>query len=481
VEGLTFRPTLLQLAITVGVAALLGAGGAYALIRSEWYSGGVVWMAAAGVLLLMAVSTLFDRTRLDADGISVRRFLVYRVRLCWALVDAVEEAEPWPHQRGRAIVVSTLIGQNITLPAPVHLPALPDRRFSRKADTLAAFARAAAAEDHRPAPRPKYDFVHTELQPARSRIVSRGVPQAVLAIVAIIGVAVLLYGLYDNLRAAAQFNAAPPCVAGTIAPPPNSSDPWCLADPMTVDGLLSDENDGPYGFAVIEPGQAEYVLKPGQAMIGPQQGRFGPGPFFDGAPPSKPLNPWIAFVVLSPNAPILLEVIANDYAMVSPNPPTLSEVTTNDTVRDVVVEGETVGAFTYHGQRIQTDDSPLLFVTGSEEMLEVSGSLAVLCTWLFFLRSGEPRSTAVRAALAGIYGFVFVSMWFTSGNLLDNRGIAVLPFFALAIGLPRLVWVGDPFVRPYPADRPGSRLWGRDGRMSEPSPDLLPIEARALA
>jgi hypothetical protein len=170
VEGLTFRPTVRQLVTTVFVAALVMAGGVYAVVVSRWYSFGGVWAGVGGVLLLVALSTLTDRTRLDADGISVRRFLVYRFSVRWAWVDAVEDVDLRPHRRGRGIVISTLIGQSIMLPAPVHLTALPDPRFAGKAETLVAFTRSAAAA-RRVAPRAQTD------RGTRPRLQARGLGQ----------------------------------------------------------------------------------------------------------------------------------------------------------------------------------------------------------------------------------------------------------------------------------------------------------------
>jgi hypothetical protein len=417
VEGVTFRPAVRQSAITVIATALPMAGGVYAVARSAWYPGGIVWTVAAGLLLLAGLSTLADETRLDADGISVRRFLIYRFFVPWALVDTVREVKPPLHRRGRAVAVSTLIGQAIVLPAPRHLPVLPDPRFPARMQTLLGFVRSATSENRRALPRPTCDIhvvtrrnlesrVTITMPPAVRAIAARGIPQAILALATLALATGSLISLAHSTSNAAGFNAPPPCAA---TPPSDSDRGWCADGPMTVGGMLPDPDayDAPYGFDVEQ------------------------------APNSLPI-----FVRLTPDAPVL------------------NLVTVNDLVYDVVVKGDTAGALTYDGQRIQTADSPLLAVTAAEEQSCFATGLAA-CSLLLFLRARRPHSAAVRAGLASFGTFTFVSL-VIAGSPLYNPGIALLPFFALTVGCARLLWTGYPFAAPCPADQTSGVLWKRD-------------------
>ena len=77
-EGADLRLTLRQLIIIIALASLPMVGGIYTLRRPEWFTGGTTWTCLSGLLILLAVSTISDRTWVDASGVSIRRFLVYR-------------------------------------------------------------------------------------------------------------------------------------------------------------------------------------------------------------------------------------------------------------------------------------------------------------------------------------------------------------------------------------------------------------------
>lgn len=89
VEGVVFRLTSRQLVMIIALASLPLAGGVYTLRRPQWFTGGTTWTCLSGLLIALAVSTIGDRTRVDASGVSVRRFLVYRRFVPWQQVDAL--------------------------------------------------------------------------------------------------------------------------------------------------------------------------------------------------------------------------------------------------------------------------------------------------------------------------------------------------------------------------------------------------------
>ncbi len=91
-EGVVFRLTARQLITVIALASLPLAGGIYTLRRPQWFTGGTTWTCLSGVLILLAVSTIADRTRADALGVSVRRLLVYRRFVPWGQIDELYQA-----------------------------------------------------------------------------------------------------------------------------------------------------------------------------------------------------------------------------------------------------------------------------------------------------------------------------------------------------------------------------------------------------
>ncbi|HEV2346687.1 MAG TPA: hypothetical protein VGS97_21480 [Actinocrinis sp.] len=408
-KGETFRLTRRQLVTTVGLASLPVAGGIYALRRPEWFLGGTAWTFLSGVLILIALSTIGDRTRIDASGISVRRFLVYQRWMSWSWIETVYETAPPGHHSGRMIAIRLVGGERVTLPAPLHLPAVPDPQYFAKVETLLTFAPRDKVPSRRRANRSgsvQTARVTKRRTPVGSRVLRA--TWALFAVASLVGVAGSLNSLHYNRQNAAAFNAAPPCTT-PYSPPQDGVGPWCVVSVMTVQGVFFTPEHVPYEFDV-----AQDLLDGGVAWV-----------VFDG------------------------------------HVPLLDQVSVGDVVRDVVVRGDLAGALTYNGQRIQTSYSPLLNLTRSVESTSTSGSLALFFTWMALLGARRPRSVIARSALTGLAGYALLSLCLTMARS-DNPGVEVLPFFAATIGFARLAWTVYPIFGPPPASvAQGDILWQR--------------------
>lgn len=414
-EGAVFRLTSRQLIIVVALASLPMVGGIYTLRRPQWFTGGTTWTCLSGLLILLAVSTIADRTWVDASGVSIRRFLVYRHFVPWSEVDALYQAAAPMHRDGRVIVMSLATGERIALPAPLHLPVARDPQYSAKVEALVAFARAAVPPNRRRGrARPARTVPRSVPLPGeKSRIVAGRVVCALMAVASLVGVAGSINSLHYNLRNAAAFKSAPPCAIGFV-PPEDVPNPWCSVAVMSVQMILDNPDHGSYGFAIAQDATAA-------------------DPFAD-----------------------------SDYAWVifGRQVPLLDEISMEDDVHDVIVRGDKVGALVYNGQRVETFDSPVLDVTRSVQSTSTASSLAVLFTWLTFRRSRRPRRALARAALTGLGGYTLVSLCLTMARS-DNPGMEVLPFFAIAIGCARLAWSVYPIVSAPAVNEDGAVLWRR--------------------
>lgn len=416
VQGDTFRPTARQRATTIAMAGLPVAGGIYALVRPAWYSGGVAWTAVSGLLLLVALVTAGDRTVVDAARIRTRRFLIPRT-IYWHAVAEIHEAPAPSHRDGTVIVVGTFSGERFVLPAPVQLPALPDPRYPEKVARLVALAQVAApplsAKRYRQRTYLASKAASAPVRKSRWGLVGR-VLLALSAVGCLVGVAGSVNSLHYNLRNAAALRAAPPC-ASIPSTPSATGDPWCYAEAMSFNEFLLDNKGVKFGFELTGASYADY-----------------------------------AFAVFQGHTPIL------------------DELSAGDTVQDVFVDGDEVGRLTYHGQRIETFDSPDLNVVRSIESISTSAGLAALAIFVFFVRGHRRRGAIAQACLAGLIGYAVVSLVLTLTQA-DNPSLAVLPFFGIALGCARLVWTAYPLVGPPDVEDVGVLLWSRESRAQPPT------------
>lgn len=424
VEGAVFRLTSRQRVMIIALASLPLAGGVYTLRRPQWFTGGTTWTCLSGLLIVLALSAIGDQTRVDASGVSVRRFFVYRRFVPWRLVDALYLAAAPMHRDGRVIAMRLVTGDRIALPAPLNLHVAPDAQYSAKVETLLTFARAAVPGAHRgghPGRRdrggrvrpPRAASVFASWPKSDGWSVGRRVLCALLAVASLVGVAGSINSLHYNQRNAAAFESAPPCAVGFV-PPLDSPDPWCSVAVMTVQSILATPGHASFGFSV------------GQEATGAD-----PFPAAD-----------TAAVVFGGHVPIL------------------DEISVDDVVHDVIVRGDRVGALVYDGQRVETFDSPILEVTRSVQSISTASSLAVLFAWLTFRRTRKARRALADAAFTGLAGYALVSLFLTIARS-DNPGVQVLPFFAIAIGCARLVWSMYPIVSAPAPGGEGDVLWRR--------------------
>ena len=243
VEGAVFRLTSRQLTIVVALASLPMVGGIYTLRRPQWFTGGTTWTCLSGLLILLAVSTIGDRTWVDTSGVSVRRFLVYRHFVPWSEVDALYQAAAPMHRDGRVIVMSLVTGERIALPAPLHLPVARDPQYSAKVEALLTFAHAAVPPTRRRG-RPVRTVSRSVPSPGeKGWSVAVRVVCALVAVASLVGVAGSINSLHYNLRNAAAFKSAPPCAIGFV-PPEDVPNPWCSVAVMSVQMILDNPGHG---------------------------------------------------------------------------------------------------------------------------------------------------------------------------------------------------------------------------------------------